>query len=219
MKIGVVQFPGSTCDRDVFEVLAKELGVETNYLWFQENDVAGLDLVILPGGFSYGDAIRPGALAANTPIMSCIKQYAQKGGKVLGICNGFQILCESHLLSGQMLKNQHERFICRTVTVQLRPNISFFNKVQPNVFCLSVAHGTGAYWAEETTLLELEKNQQIVFCYHDSFENGSINRIAGICNEAGNVIGMMPHPERTLGYPDGLRFWKALLRQILENKL
>lgn len=215
MKIGIVQFLGSTCDCDVFEMVTRELNEPAEYLWYDSESCDGFDLIVLPGGFSYGDALRPGAMAAETPIMSAIKKFTEKGGLVLGICNGFQILCEGGLLPGKLLVNQKPQFICRSSTIKMEPNRSFLPK--NDVLNLSIAHGAGRYWAERETLKKLEKNRQIVFRYCDHTLNGS--QIAGVCNEKGNIVGMMPHPERTLGFPDGLKFWKDLVAQVLENKL
>ena len=221
MKFGIVQFLGSTCDRDVFEVLTRELGAGASYLSYNACDFKGLDLIVLPGGFSYGDSIRPGALAAKTSVMKEVKKFAENGGLLLGICNGFQILCESGLLPGTLLENQPRHFICRTSSIKVELNRSYlmnsFSKDE--ILNLSIAHGAGCYLADEKTLKKLEKNQQIVFRYCDEYLNGSQNQIAGICNEKGNVVGMMPHPERTLGFPDGLRFWKSVMTQFLESKL
>lgn len=221
MKIGIVQFPGSTCERDVFEVLTRELRAEASYLWCDELNFDGLDLIVLPGGFSYGDSVRPGAIAATTLVMSEIKQFAEAGGLVLGICNGFQILCESGLLPGTLLENQQQQFICRAVPLKMESNRSYLMSsfTEGENLKLSIAHAAGRYSVDEKTLQALEKNQQIVFRYVDKFVNGSFNQIAGICNEKGNVVGMMPHPERTLGFPDGLRFWKNLMSHFLESQL
>lgn len=221
MKVGIVQFPGSTCDRDVFEVITRELGVQASYLWYDALNFEPLDLVVLPGGFSYGDSIRPGAIAAKTPIMSGIKQFTESGGLVLGICNGFQILCESGLLPGTLLENQQQHFICRTASVKIETNRSFLTNflAKGDVLDLSIAHAVGRYCADEKTLQSLKKNKQIVFRYCDKFGNGSLNQIAGICNEKGNVVGIMPHPERTLGFPDGKRFWKDLVAYFFKKNL
>ena len=220
MKIGIIQFPGSTCDRDVFEVVTRELGASGHYLWYDTEDINSLDLIVLPGGFSYGDSMRPGALAARAPVISGIRKFAEKGGLVLGICNGFQILCESELLPGSLLENEQQHFICRVSSVKIEPNRSYFTTslIGKNTLDLSIAHGSGRYWADEKALQDLERNKQIVFRYCDE-SNGSANQIAGVCNEKGNVVGMMPHPERTLGFPDGFRFWKSLMTYLLESKL
>ncbi|MBX7157041.1 MAG: phosphoribosylformylglycinamidine synthase subunit PurQ [Verrucomicrobiae bacterium] len=221
MKIGIVQFPGSTCDRDVFEVLTRELGAHADYLWYDISECRNYDLIVLPGGFSYGDSLRPGAIAATTPIMSGIKKFAESGGLILGICNGFQILCECQLLPGILRKNQQGKFICHEAKIKVEKNRSYFMNFLSvgDVLDLSIAHAAGCYWVEEKTLRSLKEKEQIVFRYCDALGNGSVNQIAGVCNEKGNVVGMMPHPERTLGFPDGLRFWKNLVTQVLESKL
>lgn len=220
MKIGIVQFPGSTCDRDVFEVITRELGMQADYLWHDSKSCEGFDLLVLPGGFSYGDAMRPGALAAQTSIMTDVKKFAENGGLILGICNGFQILCESKLLPGSLLPNQTSQFICYAAKVKVERNRSHFMNflATEDILNLSIAHAEGRYWAEEKILQDLEDSEQVVFRYCDQLGNGSVNQIAGICNAKGNVVGIMPHPERTLGFPDGLHFWKSLVSQILEGK-
>lgn len=189
-------------------------------LWHKDDDLSAFsyeDCIVLPGGFSYGDYLRTGAIARFSPIMKSVIEFAKKGGNVLGVCNGFQILCESHLLPGVLLRNQHQQFICRNVYIKDK---------EENVYKIPVAHGEGRYYADENTLNKLEKNRQIVFRYCDEAgnvteeanRNGSLRNIAGICNEAGNVIGMMPHPERAcsaaLGNIDGRKIFRLLFSKM-----
>lgn len=198
MKFGVVVFPGSNCDRDVYDALVHDLGQECVMLWHKDEDLSQFttdDCIVLPGGFSYGDYLRTGAIARFSPIMKSVIQFAQNGGKVLGICNGFQILCEAHLLPGALLRNGEQKFICKNIYIKDSDN---------EVLKIPIAHGEGRYYADETTLNELEKNNQVLFYYCDekgdtvdeANHNGSVRNIAGIRNKAGNVFGMMPHPER-----------------------
>lgn len=217
MKFGVVVFPGSNCDRDIHDALRYDLDQQVVMLWHKDRDLAGLsqeDCIILPGGFSYGDYLRCGAIARFSPVMQSVIEFAQKGGKVLGVCNGFQILCESHLLPGALLRNEHQQFVCKNVFIRDQGGM---------IYKIPVAHGEGRYYADEKTLNELETNGQVIFRYCDesgnetpgSNPNGSINNIAGICNASRNVFGMMPHPERAcslaLGNTDGRRIIKDLL--------
>lgn len=215
MKFGVVVFPGSNCDRDMQDALEQDLGKEVVMLWHKDNDLSMFttdDCIVLPGGFSYGDYLRCGAIARFSPMMQAVVEFANKGGKVLGVCNGFQILCESGLLPGVLLQNANQQFICKNVYLQ---NTTDALKVP-------IAHGEGRYFADDATLNELEANNQVLFryCNEDgSIEtsanpNGAVRNIAGIRNKAGNVFGMMPHPERatnrTLGNIDGLRVFEIL---------
>jgi phosphoribosylformylglycinamidine synthase subunit PurQ / glutaminase len=217
MKFGVVVFPGSNCDRDVYDALKYDLDQEVNMLWHKDNSLEGWnmdDCIILPGGFSYGDYLRCGAIARFSPIMQSVISFANEGGKVIGICNGFQILCESHLLPGALLRNSHQQFVCKNV---------FIKDPQEKVYKIPVAHGEGSYYADEKTLNELEANGQILFRYCDengeitneANPNGAYRNIAGISNRKGNVMGMMPHPERAcsvaLGNTDGREIIKNLL--------
>ncbi|MGE5518853.1 MAG: phosphoribosylformylglycinamidine synthase subunit PurQ [Candidatus Dadabacteria bacterium] len=222
MKFGVVVFPGSNCDRDIHDALVHDLRQECIMLWHKDSDLSAFtteDCIVLPGGFSYGDYLRTGAIARFSPIMNSVIDFAGKGGRVLGICNGFQILCESHLLPGVLLRNQHQQFICSNV---------FIKDQQGNVYKIPIAHGEGRYFADKETLERLEANNQVIFRYCDadgnitidSNYNGSVNSIAGICNEQRNVIGMMPHPERAcsfaLGNIDGRKIFKNLFAEIAE---
>ncbi|HRO69459.1 MAG TPA: phosphoribosylformylglycinamidine synthase subunit PurQ [Chitinophagaceae bacterium] len=217
MKFGVVVFPGSNCDRDMYDALKYDLGQDVTMLWHKNSDLGQLttdDCIILPGGFSYGDYLRCGAIARFSPVMQSIIEFANAGGKVLGVCNGFQILCESQLLPGALLRNSQQQFVCKNV---------FIKDQSSNIYKIPVAHGEGRYYADEQTLAQLEANGQVIFRYCDengketpgSNPNGAINNIAGICNEARNVFGMMPHPERAcsqaLGNVDGRQIIKDLL--------
>lgn len=217
MKFGVVVFPGSNCDRDMYDALRHDLDQDVTMLWHKDKDLGMFttdDCIILPGGFSYGDYLRCGAIARFSPMMQSVIEFAKAGGKVFGVCNGFQILCESHLLPGALLRNGHQQFVCKNV---------FITDKSDKVFQIPVAHGEGRYYAEEKILNDLEANGQVIFYYCD--QNGSINKaanpngstrnIAGICNAERNVFGMMPHPERAcssvLGNTDGREILKTLL--------
>lgn len=220
MKFGVVVFPGSNCDRDIFEALRTDLGQEAVMLWHKDAGLPGFttdDCIVLPGGFSYGDYLRTGAIARFSPIMQSVIDFAQRGGKVLGVCNGFQILCESHLLPGALLRNTHQQFVCKNV---------FVKDADEHVYKIPVAHGEGRYYADEKTLDELEASGQVILRYCDaqgnltpeSNPNGSLRNIAGIRNKEGNVVGMMPHPERAcstaLGNTDGRQIFEMLFPVI-----
>jgi phosphoribosylformylglycinamidine synthase I len=221
MKFGVVVFPGSNCDRDVHDALVHDLGQECLMLWHKDEDLSQFttdDCIVLPGGFSYGDYLRTGAIARFSPIMKSVIEFAKKGGKVLGICNGFQILCEAHLLPGALLRNEEQKFICRNI----------FVKSDEATLKIPIAHGEGRYYAEKATSDELEKNGQVVLYYCDengeiteeANHNGSVRNIAGIRNREGNIIGMMPHPERacspTLGNTDGRKLFNKLFQMAVE---
>ena len=217
MKFGVVVFPGSNCDRDTHDALTHELNQAVVMLWHKDKDLSMFssdDCIILPGGFSYGDYLRCGAIARFSPIMQSVIEFAERGGKVLGICNGFQILCESHLLPGALLRNAHQKFVGKNV---------FVRNDSDRIYKLPVAHGEGRYYADEKTLDELEANGQVIFRYCDDSgnitaeanPNGASRNIAGICNVTRNVFAMMPHPERAcfaaLGNTDGKEILKNLL--------
>ena len=197
VKIGVVVFPGSNCDRDVFHVLSDVFNLDTEYYWHEKHLPNDIDAVVLPGGFSYGDRLRAGAIAAHSPIMSDVKKLAKKDVPVLGICNGFQILVESGLLPGVLLKNNSLNFMCKwTNLIVQNNNTAFTSKLkQGQKIPIPIANGEGKYFADKKILSELHDNDQIVFTY-DEVINGSSLGIAGICNEGRNVVGMMPHPER-----------------------
>ncbi len=206
MKFGVVIFPGSNCDKDLIETLETISGTKVEELWHKETDIKGVDFVFLPGGFSYGDYLRSGALAKLSPIMQSVIEHANKGGYVMGICNGFQILCESGLLPGALLRNTSIKFKCENVFLKpLNITSKISNQLNQNkAYKIPIAHGEGRYYADEATMKELEANDQILFkyCSEDgeindiSNPNGSMQNIAGICNTGKNVFGMMPHPER-----------------------
>ncbi len=201
MKFGVVVFPGSNCDHDVAYALKEKLGKNVVFLWHKEKSIKNCDFIILPGGFSYGDYLRSGAIAQFSPIMQSIEKHAKNGGYILGICNGFQILCESKLLPGTLLRNKNQKFICDNVFIKsANPNI-FENK---KIYKIPIAHAEGRFYCDELTLKNLINKKQILFKYcskdgevnADSNPNGALKNIAGICNEQQNVFGMMPHPER-----------------------
>lgn len=217
MKFGVVVFPGSNCDRDMYDALKYDLGQDVSMLWHKDRGLSKFnteDCIILPGGFSYGDYLRCGAIARFSPMMQSVIEFANAGGKVFGVCNGFQILCESHLLPGGLLRNANQQFVCKNV---------YITNDAEKVFKIPVAHGEGRYYADEKTLDELEANGQVIFYYCDeegqiiekANPNGATRNIAGICNANRNVFGMMPHPERAcsaaLGNTDGRAIIKSLL--------
>ena len=225
MTIAVVQFPGSNCDEDTRYVLSDVLGADVNMVWHLEDSLGKVDAVVLPGGFSYGDYLRSGAVAALSPIMDAVKAFANKGGPVLGICNGFQVLTEAGLLPGQLARNPELHFVCDTVQIRVESNATqFSSRYQTGqVLDIPIAHNEGSYYADAETLERLESDNRILFRYCDARgnvtpeanPNGSLNNIAGILNERGNVLGMMPHPERAsealLGSADGLDLLKSLL--------
>jgi phosphoribosylformylglycinamidine synthase I len=216
MKFGVVVFPGSNCDRDMYDAIQNDLGMEVRFLWHKDEDLSMFsteDCIVLPGGFSYGDYLRCGAIARFSPMMKKVIEFANNGGKVLGVCNGFQILCESGLLPGVLLQNANQQFICKNV---------YIKSDSSDALKIPIAHGEGRFYANDETLAELEKNQQVIFRYcskdgivHDNYNpNGTMLNIAGICNKNKNVFGMMPHPERAtsglLNNEDGLKVFKLL---------
>ena len=227
-KFGIVVFPGSNCDYDAYYVIKKVLNYDAVFLWHKDTDIQNCDAIILPGGFSYGDYLRTGAIARFSHIMDSVFDFAEKGGYVLGICNGFQILLEAGLLPGCMLKNKSLQFICKDVYLSVRNKDTVFTKGIENVKTIKVpiAHGDGNYFADKDTLKLLEENNQIVFQYSskdgESSEefnsNGSVLNIAGIINKRGNVFGMMPHPERCsskiLGKTDGSLIFNSLAKNI-----
>lgn len=197
MKVGVIVFPGSNCDRDMFHVLKDVFHLDPEYFWHEKELPKNIDAVILPGGFSYGDRLRAGVIAAHSPIIKDVKKLAKKGIPILGVCNGFQILVESGLLPGVLLKNTSLNFMCQWTNLIVKNNKTpFTNKLDLGQrIPIPIANGEGRYYADDDTLAALQKNDQIVFQYEEPI-NGSIQQIAGICNEDGNVVGMMPHPER-----------------------
>ncbi|MFB2894135.1 phosphoribosylformylglycinamidine synthase subunit PurQ [Aerosakkonemataceae cyanobacterium BLCC-F50] len=218
MKFGVLVFPGSNCDRDVLYVTRDLLKQPTRMVWHEETDISDLDVVVVPGGFSYGDYLRCGAIARFSPVMQATVEHANKGKLVLGICNGFQVLTEAGLLPGALVRNRDLHFICDRVPLRVERTdttwTQFYQKGE--VITLPIAHGEGNYYADADTLARLEDNGQVLFRYEGENPNGSLNNIAGICNETGNVLGMMPHPERAsdkmLGGTDGLKLFEALLK-------
>jgi len=228
-KFGVVVFPGSNCDHDAYHVLTNINGFSVNFLWHKQTDLKNSDMIILPGGFSYGDYLRTGSIARFSPIMNSVIEFAEKGGIVLGICNGFQILLEAGLLPGVMLKNKSLQFVCKDVYLSIENSNTVFTKLFENqkVIKVPIAHGEGNYFTDEETLNRLEKNNQIVFKYSDADgcinneanPNGSLSNIAGIINEKGNVLGMMPHPERcsdpVLGKTDGNFLFQSINKFLL----
>ncbi|MEB3219737.1 MAG: phosphoribosylformylglycinamidine synthase subunit PurQ [Nostocales cyanobacterium 94392] len=220
MKFGVVVFPGSNCDRDVVYVTRDILNQPTRMIWHQDTDISDVDVIILPGGFSYGDYLRCGAIARFSPVMSSVIAEAHKGKFVLGICNGFQVLTEAGLLPGALIRNRDLHFICDRVPLKVERNdLPWTQGYESNEkIVLPVAHGEGRFYADEKTLNELEENNQVVFRYGENV-NGSLRDIAGICNRQGNVLGMMPHPERAadamLGSTDGLKLFEGLLSSVL----
>lgn len=223
MKVAVIVFPGSNCDSDMFHAIEDELGAEAQYVWHTEESLNGFEAVMLPGGFSYGDYLRSGAIARFSNIMKAVIKAANEGKPVLGVCNGFQILLEAGLLPGAMLRNDQLKFVCRPTTLKVTNSNTLFTSQydQDDVISIPIAHGEGNYFCDEETLARLKENNQIVFKYHGHNPNGSIDDIAGIVNKEGNVLGMMPHPERAvdalLGSHDGLRLFKSILQHWRES--
>ncbi len=229
MKFGVITFPGSNCDRDVAYVTRDLLQRPTQRIWHEDSDLGGVDVVVIPGGFSFGDYLRCGAVAQFSPAMRSVMDHAQRGGLVLGICNGFQILTEVGLLPGALMRNRDMRFICdRTPLKVERTDLPWTQTyTQGQTITIPIAHGEGCYYADSDTLKSLEDNNQVIFRYsspdgtvdNNSNPNGSLNNIAGICNKKGNILGMMPHPERAadprLGGTDGLALFESLLQAAL----
>ena len=217
MKFGIVVFPGSNCDRDVAMVTQGLLQQPTRMVWHEDSDLSDVDVVVIPGGFSYGDYLRCGAIAQFSPVMQATLKHAEQGKLVLGICNGFQVLTEVGLLPGALVRNRDLHFICDRVPIQVeRNNLLWTQAYQPKqVITLPIAHGEGSYYADAETLAMLEENSQVLFRYAADNPNGSLNNIAGICNRQGNVLGMMPHPERAadpmLGGTDGMKLFEGLL--------
>lgn len=216
MKFGIVVFPGSNCDHDAWHVVKHVLGQDAEFLWHKDRDLKGADVVVLPGGFSYGDYLRCGAIARFSPIMESVVTHAKRGGKVLGICNGFQILTEAGLLPGALLQNASRKFICRHAELTVEnAKTAFTTKYSAKQrVSIPLAHGDGNYFIDEDGLARLEGEGRVVFRYVDC-PNGSVNDIAGIVNEQGNVLGMMPHPERAaeavLGTADGKALFESLI--------
>ena len=228
MNFAVLQFPGSNCDQDCVHVLQKVLGHPTRLLWHKDSSVGDADAVLVPGGFSYGDYLRTGSIARFSPVMQAVKEFAGNGGLVLGICNGFQILCEAGLLPGALIRNRSLQFRCEHVYLKVATHDSPFTSQVPEekILRIPIAHGEGNYFCDADSLETLEANDQILFRYVDAEgdatdhanPNGSLANIAGICNEARNVAGMMPHPERAaevvLGSADGRRIFESLIHAL-----
>ncbi len=229
MNFGVIVFPGANCDRDIAYILQDILQQPTRMIWHEECDLSGIDVVVVPGGFSYGDYLRCGAIAQFSPAMQATAAHASQGKLVMGICNGFQVLTEMGLLPGALVRNRDLHFVCDRLPMTVERTDSPWTQgyQQGQVITLPIAHGEGCYYAEPDTIKALEDNNQVLFRYSDASgryseaanPNGSINNIAGICNRAGNVLGMMPHPERAadaaLGNIDGLALFEGLLKSAL----
>ncbi|WP_110251383.1 phosphoribosylformylglycinamidine synthase subunit PurQ [Streptohalobacillus salinus] len=217
MRFAVIVFPGSNCDRDMYHAAKDALGEEAELVWYQDSHLSGYDAILIPGGFSYGDYLRCGAIASTSKIVDSLKREAERGTPILGVCNGFQILLEAGLLPGALLRNEKLKFICHHETLVVKNNQTQFTSdyQMDEEISIPVAHGEGNYYCDDETLAQLKTNQQIVFTYKDN-PNGSVADIAGIINEAGNVLGMMPHPERAtetiLGSMDGLKMFTSLVK-------
>jgi phosphoribosylformylglycinamidine synthase I len=228
MKFSVVVFPGSNCDHDAYHAVKHVLGQDAEFVWHKETDLKGAEVVILPGGFSHGDYLRTGAIARFSPVMTAVREFAQSGGPVLGICNGFQILCEAGLLPGAMLRNKDLKFHCEHVFIRVEQTDTPFTTraTKGQVLRIPIAHGEGNYYAEPDVLSALERSGRVLFRYCDehgqltdaSNPNGAVNAIAGVCNEQRNVVGLMPHPERAcesaLGSADGLVLFESVVTQL-----
>ena len=227
MKFGVVIFPGSNCDKDIILAIERTINQEVVELWHKETDLKNCDVIFLPGGFSYGDYLRSGAIAKFSPIMSKVIEFANNGGYLIGICNGFQILTESGLLPGALLHNTNNKFICKNIFLKIENSKTLItNQYNGQAIKIPIAHGEGRFFADEKTIKGLEKNNQIIFRYcnengevsESSNPNGSLSNIAGICNKEKNVFGMMPHPERAadhlLNNTDGINLFKSILNYI-----
>jgi len=232
MKFGVLVFPGSNCDHDCYYVPKKVLNADAEFIWHKDTNLKGSDCIIIPGGFSYGDYLRCGAIAKDAPVMKKVKEFAANGGLVIGICNGFQILLESKMLPGVMLKNKNLKFICKYVYVKLENNSIPFTMLgtHENIYKIPIAHMEGNYYADTRTVEELKANKQVIFRYCNkdgevtdrTNPNGSIYNIAGICNKEGNILGMMPHPERCseneLGSSDGKMIFDSIIHYVRHRK-
>jgi phosphoribosylformylglycinamidine synthase len=228
MRVAIVTFPGSNCDYDCYHALTDVVGVQADYVWHRETSLGDADAVILPGGFSYGDYLRAGAIARFSPIMAAVLEFAKSGGPVIGICNGFQVLCESHLLPGALIKNESLKFLGQSVYLRVEKADTMFTDryEQGQRLHLHIAHGMGNYVADRNVIDMLESENRVVFRYVDEHGevnadgnvNGSMNNIGGIINEAGNVLGLMPHPERSveklLGSADGLPLFQSLAAHL-----
>jgi len=230
MKFGVVVFPGSNCDHDTYHVISKVIGQPVDFIWHRESAVGEYDAIILPGGFSYGDYLRTGAIARFSPVMGAVKAFASRGGLVLGICNGFQILCEAGLLPGALMRNASLKFICGHINIRVETDDTPFTSRcrKGDVLSVPIAHGDGNYFCDSATLAELQRENRVIFRYSDANgaiteaanPNGSLDNIAGICNRPRNVLGLMPHPERAseelLGSSDGRVVFYSLADTLAE---
>jgi len=227
MKFGIIVFPGSNCDHDCYHTVKHVMGQEAEYIWHKETRLVGFDCIILPGGFSYGDYLRTGAIARFSPVMNEVIRFANKGGSVIGICNGFQILTEAGLLPGVLMRNRSLKFICKNVYVKVENNQNIFTNTygKNQILNIPIAHADGNYFADKAVIRRLEDNNQIIFRYsthdgrvtEDANPNGSTNNIAAIINEKGNVFGAMPHPERvcefSLGGEDGRGIFEGIIKK------
>ena len=224
MKFGVIVFPGSNCDHDAYWTVESVLKHQATFLWHESHDLQNSDVVVVPGGFAYGDYLRTGAIARFSPVMESVRKFADQGGLVIGICNGFQILCESGLLPGALMRNTGLKYVCKPVHVRVENSDTPFTNAcsKGEVLCIPIGHMEGNYFCDEATLAELRRDNRIVFRYCDekgeataaANPNGSLDNIAGICSSGGNVLGMMPHPERAseglLGCADGFKIFESL---------
>jgi phosphoribosylformylglycinamidine synthase len=232
MKFGVIVFPGSNCDHDAYYSLGAVAGQQVTYLWHESSDLENCDAVILPGGFAFGDYLRTGAIARFSPVMESVARFAQSGGLVLGICNGFQILCEAHLLPGALLRNAGLKYICRPVHLRVETTDTPFTNAchKGEVLKIPIGHMEGNYFCEPETLAQLQRENRVLFRYCDAQgrttaeanPNGSLDNIAGICNQGRNVCGMMPHPDRSseieLGSKDGLKVFQSLVGALTASQ-
>ncbi|WP_035437778.1 phosphoribosylformylglycinamidine synthase subunit PurQ [Bacillus sp. UNC322MFChir4.1] len=222
MKFAVIVFPGSNCDVDMFHAIKDELGQDVDYVWHSEENLDQYDAILLPGGFSYGDYLRCGAISRFANAMKGVQKAAEAGKPILGVCNGFQVLVEAGLLPGALIRNKNLKFMCRTAALRVENNTTMFTSQyeKDEVIDIPIAHGEGNYYCDEATLKQLEENNQIVFRYVEN-PNGSVSDIAGIVNKQGNVLGMMPHPERAvddlLGGADGLKVFQSILKHWRET--
>jgi len=227
-RFGVVVFPGTWSDTDCHHAVEEVIGQDVSYLWHKETSTSGFDCLILPGGFSYGDYLRTGAIARFSPVMAAVERFAADGGPVMGICNGFQVLCEAGLLSGALMRNRHLQFRCQSVNIRVENADTTFTRscLMGQVLNIPISHGEGSYYVDDETMESLEEHGQVAFRYcseggsvvDDVNPNGSVQNIAGILNRAGNVLGMMPHPERAvekiLGSIDGRYIFKSILKSF-----
>lgn len=223
MKCAVLVFPGSNCDVDMYKAVEDCLGQPVEYVWYTRTDIDEFDCILLPGGFSYGDYLRPGAMASMAPVLAAVQKAAEAGKLIMGICNGFQVLTEARLLPGALRRNEKLKFCCETVELRVENNNTAFTSQYEagEIIRIPIAHGDGNYYCDEETLSEMKKNNQIVFRYAGENPNGSIDDIAGVMNKDGNVLGMMPHPERAvhkwLGSDDGKRVFTSILQSWREK--